>query len=72
MVFKIFLYENTNTDVFIARSSDGGETFENIKISESPFMPSSSVFFGDYTNITAHDGKVRPIWARADGTSMSI
>ncbi len=65
-------YDNTNTDVFIARSSDGGETFENIKISETPFMPSSSVFFGDYTNITAHDGKIRPIWARADGTTMSI
>ena len=65
-------YDNTNTDVYIARSSDGGETFENVRISESPFMPSSSVFFGDYTNITAHNGKIRPIWARADGTSMSI
>ncbi len=65
-------YDNTNTDVYIARSNDGGETFENIKISESPFMPSSSVFFGDYTNITAHDGRIRPIWARADGISMSI
>ena len=65
-------YENNNTDVFIARSTDGGSTFENVKISESPFMPSSNVFFGDYTNITAHDGKIRPIWARADGTSMSI
>jgi|FLOH01.1.fsa_nt_gi hypothetical protein len=65
-------YDNTYTDVYIARSMDGGETFENIKISESPFMPSSSVFFGDYTNITAHDGSIRPIWARADGTSMSI
>ncbi len=65
-------YDDTQTDVYIARSSDGGETFENIKISESPFLPSSSVFFGDYTNITAHDGQIRPIWARADGTSMSI
>jgi len=65
-------YENNNTDVFIARSTDGGNTFENVKISESPFMPSSNVFFGDYTNITAHDGKIRPIWARADGVSMSI
>ncbi len=65
-------YDNNNTDVYIARSSDGGETFENVKISESPFMPSSSVFFGDYTNITAHDGKIRPIWARADGTNRSI
>ena len=65
-------YNDNNTDVFIARSMDGGSSFENIKISESPFMPSSSVFFGDYTNITAHDGRIRPIWARADGTSMSI
>jgi len=65
-------YDDTNTDVYIARSSDGGLTFENVRISESPFLPASSVFFGDYTNITAHDGKIRPIWARADGTSMSI
>lgn len=65
-------YDNTMTDVYIARSSDGGESFENIKISESPFLPNSSVFFGDYTNVTAHNGKIRPIWARADGTQMSI
>jgi type IX secretion system substrate protein len=65
-------YDDTNTDVYIARSKDGGETFENVKISESPFVPNSSVFFGDYTNITAHNGIIRPIWARADGTSMSI
>lgn len=65
-------YDDTNTDVYIARSTDGGETFENIKISETPFMPSSNVFFGDYTNITAHNGQIRPIWARADGTAMSI
>jgi hypothetical protein len=30
------------------------------------------VFFGDYTNITAYNGIVRPIWARADGMNMSI
>jgi len=65
-------YDDTNTDVYIARSMDGGESFENIKISESPFMPSSNVFFGDYTNITAHGGRIRPIWARADGILMSI
>ena len=65
-------YENRNTDVYLAKSTNGGETFENILISEEPFLPSSNVFFGDYTNITAYDKQVRPIWARADGTSMSI
>ncbi|MCF6172033.1 MAG: T9SS type A sorting domain-containing protein [Bacteroidales bacterium] len=65
-------YDDDNTDVYLARSTNGGETFENILISESPFLPSSSVFFGDYTNITAHNKQVRPIWARADWTDMSI
>lgn len=65
-------YDNRLTDVYIARSSDGGNTFENIKISESPFSPNSNVFFGDYTNVTAYDGIIRPIWARADGINMSI
>lgn len=65
-------YTNNQTDVYMGRSTDGGETISNFKVSETPFNPSSSVFFGDYTNITAYDGKVRPIWARADGTSMSI
>ncbi len=65
-------YDDTNTDVYMARSTDGGETFTNIKISESPFVPSSTVFFGDYTNITAHNGIVRPIWIRAEGTSRSL
>jgi len=65
-------YEDRNTDVYLAKSTDGGETFENILISEEPFLPSSGVFFGDYINITAYNNQVRPIWARADGSSMSI
>jgi hypothetical protein len=65
-------HDDKGTDVYLARSTDAGETFENIIISESPFYPSSSVFFGDYNNITAHDGQVRPVWIRADGTSRSL
>jgi len=65
-------YANNQTDVYMAKSTDGGETFLNFKVSATPFTPSSSVFFGDYTNVTAANGKVRPIWARADNTSMSI
>jgi len=30
------------------------------------------VFFGDYTNITAHDGQVRPIWTRLQGGQLSL
>jgi len=65
-------YTNTQTDVYMARSTDGGETFTNFKISATPFTPNSSTFFGDYTNITAHNGYVRPIWTRLDNTSLSL
>ena len=65
-------YSNTATDVYMAVSEDGGTTFNNFKISETPFVPSSSIFFGDYTNISVHDGVIRPIWARADGSNMSL
>jgi hypothetical protein len=54
------------TDVYLATSRDGGATFENTRISDSPFKPSSSVFFGDYNNISAHNGVIRPIWTRYD------
>jgi hypothetical protein len=65
-------YNDRNTDVYIAYSTDGGETFENVLISESPFYPSSNVFFGDYTNITAYNGQVRPIWTRLQNGQLSV
>jgi len=65
-------YTTKLTDVYIAVSRDGGETFTNHKISESPFNPNSSVFFGDYTNISATHNIVRPIWTRLDVGSLSM
>ncbi|HYV92349.1 MAG TPA: hypothetical protein VE978_11215 [Chitinophagales bacterium] len=65
-------YVNKNTDVFLAYSTDGGSTFTNVKISEDLFSPSASVFLGDYTNISAYDGKVVPIWTREDGGQTSV
>jgi hypothetical protein len=60
------------TDVYVARSTDGGETFENFRVNETSFTPSSSVFFGDYINIAALNRKVYPIWMRMDGSSLSV
>jgi hypothetical protein len=65
-------YSNNNTDVYLAVSRDGGETFQNMQISESPFNPDQSIFFGDYSNISAFNNIVRPIWARLDGASLSV
>ncbi|MGM0567140.1 MAG: T9SS type A sorting domain-containing protein [Bacteroidota bacterium] len=56
-------HEGIATDVYMAFSEDGGETFTNFKISENPFEPVSSVFFGDYTNVSAHNDVIRPVWA---------
>ncbi|GAA3943531.1 T9SS type A sorting domain-containing protein [Hymenobacter algoricola] len=62
----------TRTDVYAARSTDGGLTFQNFRLSQSPFVPSPNVFFGDYTNITAHNNVVRPIWTRLDNRQLSV
>jgi Secretion system C-terminal sorting domain len=65
-------HNDHGTDVYLAISKDGGETFINRKISESPFYPDENVFFGDYTNIVAHDNIVRPIWTRLDNEILSV
>ncbi|MEI6853492.1 MAG: T9SS type A sorting domain-containing protein [Bacteroidota bacterium] len=65
-------YNDNRTDVYMAVSKNGGDNFVNFKISTSPFTPVSSVFFGDYTNISACNNVVRPIWARCDTGAMSI
>ena len=65
-------HDDAATDVYLSISKDGGATFVNRKISESPFTPDENVFFGDYTNIVAHDGIVRPIWTRLDNAQLSI
>jgi len=65
-------YTNNQTDVYMAYSTDGGTTIHNRKISASPFTPLSTVFFGDYTYISAHNGVIRPIWGRMNGGALSI
>lgn len=65
-------YSDEKTDVFMAVSKDGGTTFQNFKISESPFLPVDFYFFGDYTNVSAHNNQVRPIWTRLDGNDLSV
>lgn len=65
-------YTNVSTDVYMARSTDGGNTFTNFLVSSSPFTPSSGTFFGDYTNVSAVNGHIRPIWARLQSGSLSV
>lgn len=65
-------YTMNYTDVYLAVSKDGGLSFTEFPISESSFNPFSSVFFGDYTNISAYNNIVRPIWTRQHEGALSI
>jgi len=65
-------YTDTNTDVYMAASEDGGNAFTNFKVSETPFIPFSTVFFGHYLGISAHDDHVFPVWNRMDNGENSL
>jgi len=65
-------YTDTKTDVVLAISTDGGNSFKNTTISEKPFIARSNVFFGDYTNLSVYNGVVRPIWTRVDKDTLSV
>jgi hypothetical protein len=65
-------YPDDQTDVYMARSIDGGLTFQNFKVSNSPFVPASGIFFGDYTNLSVIRGIIRPVWTRLDAGQLSV
>jgi hypothetical protein len=65
-------YSDNQTDVYMARSTDGGNTFANFKISATSFVPTSSVFFGDYSNLSVEKGIIRPMWTRMDNGNLSV
>ncbi|HYJ47683.1 MAG TPA: sialidase family protein [Pyrinomonadaceae bacterium] len=54
--------EGTLTRLTMARSTDGGRTFVNHKVNLEPFACNETVFFGDYSGITAYNGRVIPIF----------
>lgn len=63
---------NDSTDVYLAKSVDGGLTFQNVQINQYGFQPSPTVFFGDYIGISAYNNIVRPIWMAYDGSVLSV
>lgn len=65
-------YEDNQTDVCIAYSTDGGIHFKTTRISEKPFTPDETRFFGDYLGISAHKGVITPIWTRMDEGETSV
>jgi hypothetical protein len=65
-------HEDTHTDVYLAYSTDGGETFTNHQLTDEPFEMLEGPFFGDYNHIVAHGGKIYPVWTQMDNLKTSI
>ncbi|MCK5078205.1 MAG: exo-alpha-sialidase, partial [Calditrichia bacterium] len=58
---------STQCEVFVASSYDGGETWEDYRVSDVSFTPApiaglASGYFGDYIGISARGGMVYPVW----------
>jgi hypothetical protein len=53
--------ENHRATVDLARSTDGGQSFTNYALADTPFDPADA-FLGDYTGITAWGGRVYAAW----------
>jgi hypothetical protein len=65
--------KNNETAVTLAVSYDGGDSFISKTISEKPFSAvPKGVFFGDYNNINALNGIVRPVWTHYENGKLSI
>ena len=60
------------TDVYLARSTNGGDTFSNTRISQSSFSPTTSYFLGDYIHVVAASHVIHPIWTRVDSTGSTV
>lgn len=65
-------HDDETTDVYLAYSTDGAESFTNIKINSSSFKPHAFKFFGDYNDISVVNGMVRPIWTQLNSKKLSV
>lgn len=68
----IVFYDQRNSasltaNIYLARSTDGGESFENVKVNTASVTLTNWLL--DYIGVSAYNGKVRPVWM---GNSYSI
>ncbi len=81
-ILSVIFYDDRNVssnqaEVFCANSDDGGETWEDFKVSDVSFTPSpipglAGGYMGDYLGIMAQDGWVYPVWPdNRDGAMMT-
>ncbi len=58
-------------DTYVARSTDGGNSFQNVKVSDANSSTLTGYWLGDYIGIAAHNNKVRPVWTTSIGWGNS-
>lgn len=64
-------FDDNRTDVYMAFSEDHGATFKNVKVSQTPFLPTGESL-GTHIGIAAHNGLITPIWTRIDNGKSSV
>ena len=64
--------DNDTSDVYISKSTDGGDHWIDYKISNEGFYSDGGTFDGDYIDIAAHAGIVRPIWTTINNFSSGV
>ncbi|RLD54865.1 MAG: hypothetical protein DRJ05_13925, partial [Bacteroidetes bacterium] len=81
-VVSAIFYDDRNVgsadiEVYCANSDDGGQTWEDFKVSDVSTTPAAipglaQDYFGDYLGITAQGGWVYPVWTdNRSGTAMA-
>ena len=55
---------DTTTELYLSRSVDGGQHFTHFKMDHvKPFQCVKDIFFGDYTNIDAYNGRIAAVFS---------
>jgi len=62
---------NRKQIVVLARSTDMGRSFMNYAWTADPFQAEPGVFFGDYSGLAAHGGRVYGVWTEEPNESST-
>jgi hypothetical protein len=54
--------QNRSQTVTLARSTDGGRSFQNYAWTSAAFRTNESAFMGDYSGVAAYGGRVYGVW----------
>ncbi len=65
-------HDDNQTDVYLAYSTDGGASFKNRRISETPFTPEEGQASAPHLTLSAQKGVIVPVWTRTDAGKTSV